>query len=247
MTTRICSSAGSAVVSKRAGRVLAVLCLAFAFSAPAVELSPAADAGQAGMVEIRDVAPDIALDIRYAGSDNFTGRPVPGYGAAKCYLLEPVAAALAKVQRSMRAQGYSLQVFDCYRPAHSVRAFVAWVADLGDQQAKARYYPQVDKRDLLDGYIAETSGHSRGATVDLGVLDCRSGTCAALDMGTDFDYFDPLAHTASDAISATQRAHRQLLLGEMAAQGFSNYPMEWWHFTLKPEPAPAVAYDFPLR
>ncbi|WP_305806248.1 M15 family metallopeptidase [Stenotrophomonas sp. YIM B06876] len=223
------------------------LALALAFSAAAVEISPAADAAQAGMVEIGAVAPDIALDMRYAGSDNFTGRPVPGYGVARCYLLTPVAQALARVQQALRAQGYSLQVFDCYRPAHAVRAFVAWAADLDDQSTKARYYPNVDKRELLGSYIAETSGHSRGATVDLGVLDCRSAPCVALDMGTGFDYFDPRAHTAHAGLEPAQRRHRQLLLDAMAEQGFSNYSLEWWHFSWQAASDSTTAYDFPLR
>ncbi len=216
-----------------------------AVAAPA--LSPATTPAQAGLVDVHEVAPDIALDIRYAGHDNFTGRPVPGYEAPKCYLLAPVAQALARVQHALREEGYSLQVFDCYRPQRSVRAFVAWAGDLGDQVAKARYYPHLDKRVLLGDYIAETSGHSRGATLDLGLLDCRHGHCTPLDMGTGFDFFDPAAHTDAAGISAAQRTHRQHLLRAMAAQGFANYPLEWWHYTLQPEPRPDTAYDMPVR
>ncbi len=212
---------------------------------PAV--SPATTPAQAGLVDVHEVAPDIALDIRYAGQDNFTGRPVPGYDAPKCYLLAPVAQALARVQHALRAEGYRLQVFDCYRPQRSVRAFVAWAGDLGDQVAKARYYPHLDKRVLLGDYIAETSGHSRGATLDLGLLDCRSGHCMPLDMGTGFDFFDPLAHTDAAGIDAAQRANRQRLVRAMATQGFANYPLEWWHYTFQPEPTPDTAYDVPVR
>lgn len=219
----------------------------FVAPALAVDISTAVTPEQAGMVEIRSVARDIAMDIRYASDRNFIGRPIPGYDAPKCYLLRPVALALGKVQASLRSQGYSLQIFDCYRPAHSVGAFVDWAHDLSDQGTKAQYYPNVDKRELLGDYIAETSGHSRGATIDLGVLDCRSGACSPLDMGTGFDHFDPLAHTANPGISPAQREHRQLLLREMAAQGFSNYPLEWWHFSWTPEPDPDTAYDFPVR
>ncbi|MCD7097748.1 M15 family metallopeptidase [Stenotrophomonas sp. MMGLT7] len=211
------------------------------------DVSAAATPAQAGMREIRELAPDIALDIRYAGSDNFTGRPVPGYDAAKCYLLEPAAVALARVQAALRREGYSLQVFDCYRPAQSVKAFVDWVAAADDPRAKAAHYPNVDKRALLDGYIAGTSGHSRGATVDLTLLDCRAGACVPLDMGTGFDYFDPRAHTDAPGLSAAQAGNRRRLLQAMAAGGFGNYPMEWWHYTLRPEPAPDTAYDFPVR
>ena len=213
----------------------------------AVDVSPATTPAQAGIVDVTTLAPDIALDIRYAGTDNFTGRIVPGYEAPRCYLLLPAARALARVQRNLRAQGYRLQVFDCYRPVHAVKAFVAWVHDEGDQIAKQRYYPNIDKRRLLDGYIAETSGHSRAATVDLGLLDCRKDGCTPLDMGTGFDRFDVLAHTANPDISPAQKHNRQRLLDAMQAEGFANYPMEWWHYTFKPEPTPDTAYDFPVR
>lgn len=244
MTTRICSSNASAIA--RSTLIAAALAVA-AGNAMAVEISPATTPADANMVDVATLAPGFVLDMRYATTDNFTGRVVPGYEAPRCYLLQPVAQALARVQNALRAQGYTLQLFDCYRPAHSVKSFVAWAHDLSDQQAKARYYPNVDKTRLLDGYIAETSGHSRGATLDLGLLQCRRGDCQPLDMGTGFDRFDPLAHTASPDITAAQKHHRQLLLDAMGAEGFANYPMEWWHFTFKPEPTPDTAYDFPVR
>ncbi len=216
-------------------------------TAAAPKVSVATTPAQAGLVDIQTLVPDIALDIRYAGHDNFTGRPVPGYEAPKCYLLAAVAQALARVQQAMHAEGYRLQLFDCYRPVRSVQAFVAWAADLDDQVAKNRYYPHLDKRVLLGDYIAETSGHSRGATVDLTLLDCRIGRCEPLDMGTGFDFFDPSAHTDARRISVAQRAHRQRLLKAMAEQGFVNYPLEWWHYTFQPEPTPDTAYDVPVR
>lgn len=214
-------------------------------AAPAV--SPASGPQQAGMRDVATLAPGFELDMRYAGSDNFTGRPVPGYEAPRCYLLDAPAQALARVQRTLQAQGHALRLYDCYRPVRSVQSFVAWAHDPADQQAKAVYYPNIDKSRLLEGYIAEYSGHSRGATVDLGLLDCRQGACVELDMGTGFDHFDLKAHTDSPDISAAQRHNRQLLVEAMQAEGFANYPMEWWHFTFKPEPTPDTAYDFPVR
>lgn len=230
---------------------LALAVLAAAPASPArpapVAVSPATDAAQAGMVEVRALAPDIAEDIRYAGHHNFTGRPVPGYAAPACYLLRPAAQALARVQAALRAQGYGLQMFDCYRPVTAVRAFVAWVADPDDQVAKAEFYPGLDKSVLIaQGYIADRSGHSRGATVDLGLLDCRAGPCVPLDMGTGFDFFGPRAHTDAPGLAPAQRANRQRLVQAMAAAGFANYDQEWWHYTLMPEPTPHTAYDFPV-
>ncbi|MFC0153831.1 M15 family metallopeptidase [Xanthomonas dyei] len=227
--------------------LLAVALASTCFSATAAPaISPATTAAQAGLIDVRTLAPEIAVDMRYAGSNNFTGRVVPGYLAPRCYLLRPAAEALAKVAHTLKAAGYRLQVFDCYRPVRAVHAFVAWAADLQDQSTKPHYYPRVDKQALLGDYIAETSGHSRGATLDLGLLDCRRGACHAVEMGTEFDFFDPRAHAAAPEISRAQRAHRQHLLRAMAAEGFANYPMEWWHFTFRPEPTPDTAYDVPV-
>ena len=214
---------------------------------PAVQVSPATTARQAGLVDVATLAPGIRVEMRYAGTDNFTGAVVPGYEAKTCLLLQPAAGALAAVQADLRSQQLSLEVFDCYRPVRAVHAFVEWAHDLSDQHTKAEHYPNVDKPELLGPYIAETSGHSRGATVDLGLLRCDAGDCASLDMGADFDLFDPRANTDSPDITATQRANRQLLLNAMKRRGFVNYPMEWWHYTFKPEPTPATAYDVPVR
>ena len=214
---------------------------------PAVQVSPATTAEQAGLIDVSTLAPDIRVEMRYAGSDNFTGAVVPGYEAKKCLLLKPVAEALAKVQADLRAQGMSLTLFDCYRPVRAVHAFVDWAHDLSDQRTKAEHYPNVDKSQLLGPYIAETSGHSRGATVDIGLLRCEGGNCAPLDMGTQFDLFDPRANTESPVITAVQRTNRELLLDAMKKRDFVNYPMEWWHFTFKPEPTPTTAYDVPVR
>ena len=214
---------------------------------PTVQVSPATTAEQAGLVDVATLAPDIRVEMRYAGSDNFTGAVVPGYEARKCLLLEPAAEALAKVQADLRSQDLSLTIFDCYRPVRAVHAFVAWAHDLSDQRTKAEHYPNVDKSQLLGPYIAETSGHSRGATVDLGLIRCIEDDCRRLDMGTGFDLFDPRANTDNPDITAAQRANRKLLLDAMKQRGFVNYPMEWWHFTFKPEPTPTTAYDVPVR
>ncbi len=218
-----------------------------AVAALAADLSTAADAAAAGMVEIRQLAPDIDLDIRYAGSDNFVGRPVAGYRAPACYLHREAAQALARVERGLREQGLRLRLFDCYRPVRAVRDFVAWAADLDDQATKPRHYPALDKRALLGDYISPTSGHSRGATVDLTLLERRGARWTPLDMGTGFDFFDPLAHTDSPRASVAQRSHRERLRAAMQREGFENYPMEWWHYSYRPEPTPRTAFDFPVE
>jgi D-alanyl-D-alanine dipeptidase len=216
-------------------------------SPPAV--SPAADAEAAGMLDIRALVPDMQLDIRYAGNHNFVGRPIDGYEAPRCYLLRPVAEALQRVEAGLRENHQRLQIFDCYRPVRAVQHFVRWIHDPQDQRNKAEFYPLLDKSQLMPGYIAEHSGHSRGATLDLTMMQCddNDDACVALDMGTGFDYFGELAHTDSPNVTAVQRRNRYLLRDAMQAQGFGNYADEWWHYTLRPEPDPRTAYDFPLR
>ena len=212
-------------------------------------VSPASTAAEVDLVDVTTLIPDIALEIRYAGSDNFVGAPIDGYLAPRCLLLRPVAQALQRVETSLRQQHQRLQVFDCYRPVRAVRHFVRWAADPSDQRTKPHYYPNLDKNALLGDYIAPVSGHSRGATLDLTLLQCDADDshCQPLDMGTDFDFFDPRAHTASPDVTPLQRANRERLRSVMTKQGFRNYPLEWWHYSLRPEPTPGVLYDVPVR
>ena len=214
---------------------------------PAV--SPATSDGKVDLVDITTLVPDIALEIRYAGTDNFVGRPIDGYIAPKCLLLRPVAQALQRAEASLRQQHLRMKLFDCYRPVRAVRDFVRWAEDLPDQRTKPHYYPNLDKRALLGDYIAPVSGHSRGATLDLTLLRCDANDahCQPLDMGTDFDFFDPRANTESPDVTEMQRANRERLRAAMTAQGFRNYPLEWWHYTLVPEPTPDLLYDVPVQ
>jgi len=227
--------------------VLAMLVAAGCASAPRMDVAPATTTGAAGLVDVRALVPDIDLDVRYAGSNNFTGAPVDGYGAPRCYLLEPAARAIQRAETALREQGYRLRIFDCYRPARAVRAFVAWAND-DDESTKPHFYPALEKRELLGGYISPTSGHSRGATIDLTLMRCDAqGVCVPLDMGTDFDFFDPLANTDSPRATPEQRTNRNRLRDAMQRAGLRNYPMEWWHFMLDPEPTPKRFFDVPIE
>ena len=256
MTTRILRSSASATVprpERRRAAAAALLALATAAlggsaTVPRVQEAEPHDAlAAAGLVDIAALVPDIALDIRYAGPDNFTGRPVPGYDAPRCYLLGPAAEALREVERDLRAQGLRLQVFDCYRPARSVRAFVRWAAEAAEPVIQAAYHPALDKRELVPDYISDRSGHSKGATVDLTLLRCQADGCEPLDMGTPFDFFDPRANTDHPGLAPEQRESRDRLRAAMARHGFENYPLEWWHYTLELEPPPERFLDVPVR
>lgn len=220
-------------------------------------------------VSLTDVDPSMLLDIRYVTAHNFTGEPVDGYQAPMCLLTRPAAEALQRAQQEFVAQGYSLKIYDCYRPQRAVDSFVGWAGDLSDRRMEAEFYPRVDKTQLFaDGYIAEQSGHSRGSTVDLTLVPLPAGPqpayvpgqplvdCAApaserfpdnsLDMGTGYDCFDTLSHTLDPRIQGDQLKNRLLLKDGLEKQGLQNYENEWWHFTYKPEPFPDTYFDFPV-
>ena len=215
--------------------------------------APAAQA-QTPLVYLRDIAPGIRQDMRYAGPDNFTGRPLPGYDAPECLLRPPVASALKRVQADLVRTGYTLKVYDCYRPTRAVAAMAAWAREAKATPDTRRFYPKLDKSKLFAlGYISNRSAHSRGVAVDLTVVPldappaapfdpmARYGACTApaterapddsLDMGTAFDCFDVRSHTANTTITTAQAANRRILLKAMRRHGFTNYKREWWHFS----------------
>lgn len=184
-------------------------------------------------VRLADVAPGVAQDMRYASANNFTGKPVPGYRAAQCWLRSDAAKALAAAQDEAHAKGFDLIVYDCYRPRRAVAAFVEW-SKSADLRTKRRYYPHVEKRALFaQGYIAEKSGHSTGLAIDLGVR--------GWDFGSPFDFFDRRSWTEA-RVPAKAHKRRETLVALMRKHGFENYPREWWHFSFGPV-ADAESYD----
>lgn len=197
-----------------------------------------------GFVELEAAIPGLTVEARYAGSHNFIGRPIAGYGANKAFLSSPAAEALAAVQADLAAKGMALKVFDAYRPQRAVDDFMAWCGHADDTAMKAEFYPDVAKDRLVpEGYIAEKSGHSRGSTVDLTIT--RDGR--ELDMGSAFDLFGPVSHYAAEGLTDRQRANRKLLRDVMVRHGFGPYAPEWWHFTLADEPYPDTYFDFPVE
>lgn len=196
-------------------------------------------------VDITTIIPNAVLDIRYFGDHNFVGKPVDGYTAPKCLLHESAAKGLVKVQQQAQQQGLGIKVFDCYRPQRAVDHFVRWVNDKSDTKTKAEFYPNLGKDKLLGGYIAAKSGHSRGSTIDLTLVDAKTGQ--ELDMGSPFDMFDTLSNTDDPRITPAQKANRYKLKNLMVEAGFSPYSMEWWHFTYKPQAYPNTYFDFVVQ
>jgi zinc D-Ala-D-Ala dipeptidase len=222
-----------------------------------------------GFLEIREIIPDIVLDLRYQTTHNFLGVKVDGYIAEKCYITKAAADSLSKVQAELRKFNLTLKVYDAYRPQRAVNHFVRWANNLGDTLTKKEFYPSVNKSRLfLDGYIAEKSGHSRGSTIDLTIVPIPfseqpeydvNNQCEcykpieerfkdnSIDMGTGFDCFSVLSHTENPDISSQQRVNRLLLVSLMEKYGFKNLPEEWWHFTLRNEPFPKTYFDFEIN
>lgn len=188
-----------------------------------------------GFVYINDIDESIKIDLRYSTTNNFTGHIIEGYKSNMAIISYDAAKFLVQVQNDLKKKNLSLKIFDAYRPQMSVNYFIKWSNNLADTINKSLYYPKIKKPQLFPmGYIAERSGHSRGSTVDLTIIDNK--TNKELDMGTLYDFFGPESSTDFSNITDNQMSNRLLLLKVMTKNGFKNYPMEWWHYTLVPEP-----------
>ncbi len=198
-------------------------------------------------VSLNEICPDIKIQMNYSTADNFTGTIVSGYKAPIAYLAVNTAQALCEVQKEATKRGYSLKIFDSYRPVKAVSFFQSWAKEPENNPSiKALYYPRYTREDLFKlGFIATKSSHSRGSAVDLTLWDPKSGK--NLDMGSGFDYFDDIAHTNSKLVTRSQNANRLLLKNLMEEQGFKNFSQEWWHYSLKPELFPEEYFDFDVE
>ncbi len=198
-------------------------------------------------VDLKNVVADATFDIRYYSTNNFVGAKVAGYHAAKCIIHKSAARDLKNVSAELALLGYRLKVFDCYRPEQAVAHFMRWAEDLTDVSTKPVYYPNIAKAALVPDYIASRSGHSRGYTIDLSLEQKQpDGSYREVDMGSPFDMFDALSNTEHPHITERQKRHRALLNNTMSSYNFSNYSMEWWHFTHTSDPN-TTYWDFPVK
>lgn len=187
------------------------------------------------LVNVSDFDKSIMVEMKYLTTDNFVGSVIDGYLANKCLMTKEAAIALAKAQKLAQKQNFSLLVHDCYRPQRGVDHFIRWSKNPEDIKTKQRYYPNIKKNLLFKlGYIAEKSGHSRGSTVDLTLYDLQNKK--SLEMGTIYDFLDPLSNTENPKVDKEALSNRQILVNIMDQAGFKNYSKEWWHYTLRDEP-----------
>lgn len=199
-----------------------------------------------GFVYIQEVIPDIVVDLRYSGDNNFVGEKIDGYLEPECIITARAAYALKNVQDELKKFGLSLKIFDAYRPTSAVDHFVKWSKNTDDRKTKNKYYPKVDKSDLIEQeYIAVESSHSRGSAVDLTIVSYKNHR--EIDMGTSFDFFDKKSSIYNKSVTPAQRSNRMLLHFLMTKNGFVAYEKEWWHFRLKNEPFPKTYFNFPVE
>ncbi|MBA3889385.1 MAG: D-alanyl-D-alanine carboxypeptidase family protein [Gemmatimonadaceae bacterium] len=216
----IALAAGGACVAQPGAAVVA--------ASPAADIAPDSVAAL-HLMDVTRVEPSIVVEARYATANNFTGAPLPGYEANRVLMRREAAGALGRAQRRALAEGYSLKLFDGYRPVRATLAMVDWTERTGRQDL------------IRDGYIAARSGHNLGLAIDLTLVTTRDGR--ELAMGTPYDTFTEAAHTAN--ASGAVAANRATLVRLLAAEGFTNYDKEWWHFSYKvPDP---LRFDIVIR
>lgn len=199
-----------------------------------------------GFVYLGDVDASIQKELRYLSNNNFIGSKIDGYKNNCVIITEQAAHQLKKVQTELLKKGLSLKVFDAYRPQEAVNHFVKWAKVLSDTLMKQEYYPKVQKSQLFNqGYIASKSGHTRGSTVDLTIVDAKTGK--ELDMGSPYDFFGVQSHPHHSNLSKEQKENRMLLRKMMLENNFKPYENEWWHFTLRNEPFRNTYFNFPVE
>ncbi|PPF20938.1 D-Ala-D-Ala dipeptidase VanX [Rathayibacter rathayi] len=199
-----------------------------------------------GFVYLDEAVDSVLWDAKYAGSDNFTGGPVDGYATDRVVTTAAVAAALQDAQGRAAERGLALLVWDGYRPQRAVDHFVRWAQEPECPRLKSVFHPRISRAAMFEqGYIACSSGHTRGGSLDLTLVDSANGLL--LDMGGRHDLMDESSHHASTEVGPVAAENRRILCGIMLDSGFQPYPQEWWHYTLADEPFPDHYFDFPLN
>lgn len=166
------------------------------------------------LVEIIKLAPTIRLDIRYATSNNFLGRPV--YDQARAFLQRPAAEALARANLALRRQGYGIVIFDGYRPWSVTKVF--WDST-----------PEDKKQFVADP--SQGSRHNRGCAVDLSIFDLKTKKIVTMPSG--YDEMTERSHINYQGGTDDERRLRDMLRAAMEAEGFAVFEPEWWHYDYK--------------
>lgn len=169
-----------------------------------------AKADEFGLVDIRTVIPDIAIDLRYATADNITGRVL--YPAdMPCLVWRSTAHKLQRVQDRLRAEGCRLCIWDAWRPPEVQTELMRKGGHTGmflDPQER-------------------WSRHCSGVAVDVTLVDLEG---RPMKLPTAHDEHSDAAYYQYSGTDPEVKRNVTLLQKAMEAEGFSMIPMEWWHF-----------------
>ena len=223
-----------------------------------------------GFVYIDEIDNSIIVNLKYFTKDNFVGEIIPHYKVNRGIMTKETAIALSKAQKKFLGKGYSIVIYDAYRPSSSVNYFSEWMKDQNNIERKKFHYPYIEKKsDMANVYINEISGHSRGSTIDMTIIDLKKTLLKesiyeerifngkiypynndnTIDCGTSFDLMDPASWSDNNIFNFTeeQKKNRKFIKDIMESEGFKILKEEWWHFTLKNEPFPNDYFDFEIQ
>ena len=177
---------------------------------PEPEPAPVPEPAPADLVAVVDYIPGIYTELRYASDNNFTHQVI--YSFSDAYLRYGTVQKLASAQESLETAGYSLLIWDAFRPISA--QFKLW--EICPDPA---YVANPEK-----GY----SSHSRGSTVDITLVTLDGDP---VEMPTDFDDFTAMADRDYSDVSEEAAANAGLLEEAMTVAGFKPYSAEWWHYS----------------
>lgn len=151
----------------------------------------------------------IVIDLKYATDNNFTHKKI--YPVAVCLIRKETGAKLIKANEELKKLGYTLKVWDAYRPPYVQK--ILWNVT-------------PDKKFVANPYNGG-SKHNRGSAVDVTLVDIRG---KEVDMPTKFDDFSSRAFRSNKNVSKEVKEHLELLTNTMKKCGFTTISSEWWHY-----------------
>lgn len=194
-----------------------------------------------GFCYIKDFAPEVKFDIRFAGTDNIFGRKTNEYYKAVGISTIEMTKAIDKATLLLKNQDLRLLVFDAYRPQTTINAIVDWLNDDTDDGMKQAYYPNMDKSEMIDMFFEPKSAYSRGSAVDVTIIDSNG---YELDMGTNYQFIDEKSAFDYNDLTDEQFNNREILRDTMIQAGLKPNDTLWWSFYLEDEPFPNQYFDF---
>jgi len=162
------------------------------------------------LAKVKDYIPDAVIDIRYATTNNFTGKVI--YEDDEAYLRYGTLKKLKNVQDLLKKNGFKIVIWDAYRPVEA--QYKLW-----EVCPDSRYVANPN-----NGY----SKHSRGNTIDIAIVNLDGGNVI---LPSEYDDFTKKADRDYNDVSEEARANAEMIERIMEKCGFEGYKAEWWHYT----------------